>query len=154
MDILFLWIQKAYIFSNVSYIIYNIMRIKKFYENVNNDSDLIERLKDSLISLSDEREVSVDLNRSIRKNKILGIYFNIRIDDLICLDKRVLFTSNETKLGFNTFSNTILNILESIKESLERCEIDYEYIDFEISSTSYNNDVDIPQTLFVRAVMN
>ena len=130
------------------------MRIKKFYENVNNDSDLIERLKDSLISLSDEREVSVDLNRSIRKNKILGIYFNIRIDDLICLDKRVLFTSNETKLGFNTFSNTILNILESIKESLERCEIDYEYIDFEISSTSYNNDVDIPQTLFVRAVMN
>ena len=134
------------------------MRIKKFYENANNDSDLIERLKDSLISLSDEREVSVDLNRSIRKNKILGIYFNIRIDDLICLDKRVLFTSSsETKLGLNVFSNTILNILESIKESLERCEVDYEYIDFEISSTSHNNDadqVDIPQTLFVRALMN
>ncbi len=129
--------------------------LKRFNESTENHTieKIVDDLKEDLTTISDNREIDIFYFASKLQNPISKpiIYIKCIIDDVINTNQYLSFDS-DTNNELKKRHDLIMSILEQVKEGLDRCQIEYDKIDYIIRDLDYDNDADeynIPQTLFI-----
>jgi hypothetical protein len=134
----------------------NYKYLKKFNESIIDYSSfkkIVSDLTEDLTTISDKREIEIFEYVGSRHTKP-HIDIHIQIDDVIDTNGFLLLDSL-TRKELTKRNDVIISLLDQIEEGVDRCQINYNRIEFAVKNHSYDNDGDeypIPQTLVIKII--
>lgn len=129
-------------------------RVTKFNE-MSDDDSIVDALSDALIDISDDHEMKINITKKTlfypagRKGEVeTAMLIQIAIDSIpeSPFEYYIDYNSNTKKMILDSWDN-ILNLMESVKSGLHRCDIDYSEINFQFSEVFDGDDEYDQETL-------